>query len=59
MAMSREWVVNMLHNLGYTHAAEEAARTLPDTIEMDQLVAFGERHGITRGDMVERMGGSP
>jgi hypothetical protein len=49
----------MLHRLGYERAAEEAARELPDPVTMDQLAAFGARHGISRDELTSRMGGSP
>jgi len=45
--------------LGYTEAAEEASRVLPDQVELKQLEEFGDRHGISRTELESRMGGSP
>ncbi len=59
MAQSRQWVIDTLRRMGYSHEADEAARELPDPVEMEQLTQFGDRHGISRDEMVSRMGGSP
>ena len=39
--------------------AEEAARVLPDPVEMEQLSEFGDRYGISVADLMSQMGGSP
>ena len=59
MAQDRQWVVDMLHHLGYEHEAEEAARVLPDPVDMDELRKFGDEHGISVAELTSRMGGSP
>ncbi len=59
MSQEKQWVVNMLRRLGYTEAAEEAERELPDPVSMEQLRKFGDLHGISRDELVHRMGGSP
>ena len=59
MAYSRQWVVDTLHRMGFTQAADEALRDLPDEIDLKQLQDFGDQHGISRDEMVSRMGGSP
>lgn len=51
--------MDTLRRLGYEKAADEALRELPEDIDLAELEAFGERHGISRGEMVNRMGGSP
>jgi hypothetical protein len=56
---SRQHVIDMLNRLGYTELAEEASRVLPDPVDMDQLEALGIQHGLTRDDLISRMGGSP
>jgi hypothetical protein len=58
MAISKQWAVTMLKKLGYTEAAEEASRVFPDQIELKQLEEFGDRHGISRSDLVSGMGGT-
>jgi hypothetical protein len=59
MSFSRDWLVDLLTRLGYPDAADEAARTLPDSFDMERLVKFGDQHGIDRGELIDRMGGSP
>ena len=59
MAYSRQWLVDTLRRLGYTQAADDALRVLPDQIETTQLEEFGDQHGISRDDLIDRMGGSP
>jgi hypothetical protein len=59
MATSRQWVADTLGHLGFTQAAEDALRELPEEIDSDQLREFGDRHGIDRNMLTDRMGGSP
>jgi hypothetical protein len=44
MSQDRQWIIDLLRRLGYTTAAEEAAR---------------DRHGISRDEIMSQMGGSP
>jgi hypothetical protein len=39
--------------------ADEAARELPDPVEVDRAAQFLAPHGITRDALISRMGGSP
>lgn len=59
MAYSRQWVVGSLRRLGYQREADEALRVLPDEIDREQLVDFGNRYGISVDELINRMGGSP
>lgn len=59
MGYSRRWVVDTLRRIGYSEEADEALRVLPDEVEMEQLEEFGDRHGISRDELINRMGGSP
>ena len=59
MSVSKEWAVDLLRSLGYRKVADEAALTLPDQFDMQQLIDFGNQHGISRSELVDRMGGSP
>ena len=59
MAYSRQWVVDTLRRNGYPQEADEALRDLPDQVDLQQLQEFGDRHGISRDELVSRMGGSP
>jgi hypothetical protein len=59
MAYSRQWVVDTLRRNGYLQEADEALRVLPDEVDVKQLQEFGDRHGISRDELISRMGGSP
>ena len=59
MAESRQWVVDMLRRMGYPQEADQAARELPDPVDLEQLREFGDQHGISRDELTSRMGGSP
>jgi hypothetical protein len=57
-SVSRQWVVDYLRRLGYSKEADEAAQVLPDPVEMAQVIEFGGQHGISRGELVDKMGGT-
>lgn len=59
MQVSRQDVVDFLRGLGYPDVADEAERDLPDPVELRRAQEFGERHGISRDELINRMGGSP
>jgi hypothetical protein len=59
MSMSRQSVVDTLRRLGFTDEADEASRVLPDPVELDRLMEFSNLHGISRDELIGRMGGSP
>ena len=59
MAYDRQWVSDQLRRLGYTEEADDAAQTLPAEISDEELKAFSDRHGISRDELMSRMGGSP
>ena len=59
MGYNRQWLVDLLCRLGYTQAADDAARVLPEEIDLQQLQRFADRHGINRDDVISQMGGSP
>jgi hypothetical protein len=59
MGYSRQWLVDTLRRLGFSQEADEALRVLPDEFDREQLVAFADRHGLDRGMITDRMGGSP
>ena len=59
MQYTRQHVVDLLRRTGFSEAAEEAARTLPDPVDLDYLAEWGVKYGITRDELISRMGGSP
>jgi hypothetical protein len=56
---SRQEIVAILQRTGYTELADEAERVLPDPIDLDQLLAFAQSHGVDRDTFINEMGGSP
>jgi len=59
VAYTRRWLVDILRRLGYSRAADEALREMPEEFDLKQLQEFGDRHGISRDDLTDAMGGSP
>ena len=59
MEVSRQWVLDTLRRLGYAQQAEEARNELPDPVDYEQVLRFGEQHGVSRDELTDRMGGSP
>ena len=59
MPLTRQDVVDILRKTGFSAAADEALRELPDPVDLDQVAAWGAKYGITRDELINRMGGSP
>jgi hypothetical protein len=59
MAYTKRWLVDILRRLGYTEAADDALREMPEEFDLKELQEFGDRHGISRDEVSDRMGGSP
>jgi hypothetical protein len=59
MAYTRQWLADTLRHTGYTQEADDALREMPDEFDLEQLLEFAARHGLSRGEVIERMGGSP
>lgn len=57
--MTKDEVVRVLRKAGLPHVAEEAERSLPDEVDLERLLEFGARHGITRDELLSRMGAGP
>ena len=53
---SRQHVVDLLRQAGWSDLADEASRTLPDPVDVTQLEAWGIRHGVSVEDMKSRFG---
>jgi hypothetical protein len=56
---TREWLAEALRKLGYFEEAAEAERSLPERFEYDKVEEFSSRCGVSRGELIDRMGGSP
>ena len=59
MAQDKRWFVHTLRRLGYTEAAEEAERELPDPVSLEEVKKFADRYNISRDEVMSQMGGSP
>ena len=56
---SRQYVVDQLNRMGYAEIAVEASRELPDPVDINWLEGWCMQHGLSRDDVISRMGGSP
>lgn len=59
MEVARDEVVATLRRAGFGDLAPQVASDLPDPVDLQELLRWGESHGITRERLIERMGGSP
>ena len=59
MLIPKREIVELLQRAGYFEAAEEVDRSLPDPVELERAAEFGMRYGISRDELISRMGGSP
>jgi uncharacterized membrane protein YebE (DUF533 family) len=59
MKQSRDKIVDLLRRTGYNRVADLAEQELPNPVDLDQVIEFATKHGITRDDLISQMGGSP
>jgi hypothetical protein len=59
MQYSRQDVVSTLRRTGFAQVADEALRALPDPVDDSEIAAFLRPYGVTKDDLISRMGGSP
>jgi len=61
MKVPKQDALDMLARVGRTDLIEEARRNLPDPIDTDRDVDLERllQYGLTRDQLVDRMGGSP
>ena len=59
MKESKQKITDMLRHAGFDEAADAAERELPDPVDLEQAIAFGTKHGVTRDALISEMGGSP
>jgi hypothetical protein len=57
--LTKTEIVAVLRRAGLQDVADEANRSLPDKVDVEEAARFGARFGITRQWLTERMGGSP
>jgi hypothetical protein len=59
MQVTRQHVVDILRTAGLPELAEEAHRVLPDPVEYNHAARFLAQYGITKDELISRVGGSP
>jgi hypothetical protein len=59
MIVTRQHVLDVLRTAGFSEAAEELSRTLPDELDLDEVEGIVLQYGISRDELTSRMGGSP
>lgn len=59
MQVTKRHIVDVLRRAGLPQAADEADRSLPDQIDLERAAQFLGRYGITKDELISRMGGSP
>jgi hypothetical protein len=59
MLIAKQEIVRVLLNAGLAEVAEEADRTLPHPVQLERAAEFGMRYGITRDELISRIGGNP
>ena len=59
MEYSKQELLTLMRRTGYKELADEAERVLPDPVDIDEVAAFAQAHGVDRDDFISEMGGSP
>jgi hypothetical protein len=59
MNITRQALVEMLRRAGLPELAKEAQEALPDPVECTRVENFLARFGITKDELISRVGGSP
>ena len=59
MQVTKRHIVEVLRMAGLSQVAEEANRSLPDEMTLERAQQFVGRYGITKDQLISRMGGSP
>jgi hypothetical protein len=59
MLIAKREIVQLLKRAGFHEVAKKADESLPDPVELERAAEFGMRYGITRDELISRMGGSP
>jgi hypothetical protein len=59
MQIARQQVIDVLRTAGLPDVADEVVGSLPDPVDYDRAAQFLARYGITKDELISRMGGSP
>jgi hypothetical protein len=57
--ISKQEALALLQRWGMGHMIEQAQRELPETIDLARDQDLLARYGMTRGQLIDRAGGSP
>jgi hypothetical protein len=60
MEVTRQHVIDVLHRTGLSQGeAERVASSLPDPVDLEEVAEHLFPYGITKDELISRMGGSP
>jgi hypothetical protein len=59
MLIPKQEIIAVLRRAGLSEVAEDADRSLPDPVELEQAAEFCMPYGVTKDELISRMGGSP
>jgi len=59
MQYTRQDVVDTLRKAGFAEVADETLRVLPDPVDLDHAAEILQSYGVTKDELISRMGGSP
>jgi hypothetical protein len=59
MQVARQHVVEILKKAELPEVAEQAGQVLPDPVDYDVAAAFLAGYGISKDELISRVGGSP
>jgi hypothetical protein len=57
--VTRQHVIDTLRNAGFGEEAERVTSSLPDMVDVDRVASLLLQYGITKSELISRMGGSP
>jgi hypothetical protein len=59
MEVSRQHLVEVLRRTGFPEVADDVPRLLPDPVDIDVAARVLEPLGISKNELITRMGSSP
>lgn len=59
MDLSRQQIIRMLRRARLADVADAVQKSLPDPVDSKILDHFCARYGLSKGSLMDRMGGSP
>jgi hypothetical protein len=59
MQVTKQHIIDVLRTAGLPEVADDANRSLPDQVDLERAAEFLGRYGITKDELISRMGGSP